>query len=106
MPLKVVKAVLPVTVVAGFRLHWRDLIGDLVIGIKIEEREVFIYNVADHEEAVRGGRQLGIWSTAGVPAAAAAILVPRRADGTWAGWRRYEELPPRPFLCLLGRLGL
>jgi saccharopine dehydrogenase-like NADP-dependent oxidoreductase len=106
VPLKVVKAVLPdpSSLAAGYT--GKTCIGDLVKGLKDgRPREVFIYNVADHEEACDEVGSQGISYTAGVPAAAAAILV---ATGRWDVGRmaNVEELPPRPFLSLLGQLGL
>jgi saccharopine dehydrogenase-like NADP-dependent oxidoreductase len=84
----------------------KTCIGDLVKGVKDgREREVFIYNVADHEQAFAEVGSQGISYTAGVPAVAAAILV---ATGRWdvRKMANVEELPPRPFLGLLGQLGL
>jgi saccharopine dehydrogenase-like NADP-dependent oxidoreductase len=106
VPLKVVKAVLPdpSSLAAGYK--GKTCIGDLVKGVKNgKEREVFIYNVADHEEAFAEVGSQGISYTAGVPAAAAAILI---ATGRWDIGRmaNVEELPPQPFLGLLGQLGL
>ncbi|MBP0438014.1 saccharopine dehydrogenase family protein [Tianweitania sediminis] len=106
VPLKVVKAALPdpSSLAPGYK--GKTCIGDLVRGVKNgQEREIFIYNVADHEEAFKEVGSQGISYTAGVPAAAAAILV---ATGRWDIGRmaNVEELPPRPFLGLLGQLGL
>ena len=106
VPLKVVKAVLPDpnSLAAGYTGN--TCIGDLVKGQKDgKEREVFIYNVASHEEAYREVGTQGISYTAGVPAVAAALLV---ADGQWDVERmvNVEELDPRPFLNLLNKMGL
>src|SRR5690606_1771780 len=84
----------------------KTCIGDLVKGVKDgKEREVFIYNVADHKEAFEEVGSQGISYTAGVPAVAAALLV---ATGEWdvKKMANIEELPPRPFLDLLGKIGL
>ena len=106
VPLKVVKAVLPdpSSLAAGYT--GKTCIGDVVKGEKDgKAREVFIYNVADHEQAFEEVGSQGISYTAGVPAAAAAMLV---ASGEWdaGGMRNVEELPARPFLALLDRMGL
>lgn len=106
VPLKVVKAVLPDpnSLAAGYTGN--TCIGDLVKGQKDgKEREVFIYNVASHEEAYKEVGTQGISYTAGVPAVAAALLV---ADGQWDVERmvNVEELDPRPFLNLLNKMGL
>lgn len=106
VPLKLVKAVLPDPSSLAPDYTGKTCIGDFVRGIKDgKEVEVFVYNVADHKEAYLEVGSQGISYTAGVPPVAAAILV---ANGTWdAGtMRNVEELPPRPFLELLGTLGL
>ena len=106
VPLKVVKAVLPDPGSLAPDYTGKTCIGDLVRGIKDgKEREVFIYNVADHKEAYEEVGSQGISYTAGVPAVAAAMLI---ATGEWdvKKMANIEDLPPRPFLDLLGRIGL
>jgi len=106
VPLKVVKAVLPDPASLAPGYTGKTCIGDVVKGVKDgREREVFIYNVADHEQAYAEVGSQGISYTAGVPAAAAAILIAR---GDWDVKKmvNVEELPPRPFLGLLDQLGL
>ncbi|MBB2972919.1 saccharopine dehydrogenase family protein [Mesorhizobium sp. RMAD-H1] len=106
VPLKVVKAVLPDPSSLAPDYTGKTCIGDVVKGVKEgKEREVFIYNVADHKEAYNEVGSQAISYTAGVPAAAAAILI---AQGEWdvGKMANVEELPPRPFLNLLNRIGL
>lgn len=106
IPLKVVKAVLPNPTSLAPNYTGKTCIGDLVKGKKDgKEREVFIYNVADHKDAYNEVGSQGISYTAGVPAVAAAILV---AQGTWDVEKmvNVEELPPSPFLNLLNQMGL
>ena len=106
VPLKVVKAVLPDPSSLAPEYTGKTCIGDLVKGKKDgEDREVFIYNVADHEDAYAEVGSQGISYTAGVPPVAAAILV---AKGTWDVHKmvNVEELPPQPFLGLLNQMGL
>lgn len=106
VPLKLVKAVLPDPASLAPDYTGKTCIGDLVRGQKDgKAAEVFIYNVADHAEAYAEVGSQGISYTAGVPAVAAALLI---ADGTWdvGGMRNIEELPPKPFLTVLDRLGL
>ncbi|MCB1653811.1 MAG: saccharopine dehydrogenase, partial [Pseudomonadales bacterium] len=84
----------------------KTCIGDLVKGTKDgQAREVFIYNVADHEDAYAETDSQGISYTAGVPPVAAALLVAR---GEWDVQRmvNVEELPAEPFLNALDVMGL
>ncbi|MCZ0960457.1 saccharopine dehydrogenase family protein [Paracoccus benzoatiresistens] len=106
VPLKVVKAVLPDPASLAPDYEGKTCIGDLVKGsLNGKPGEVFIYNVADHKEAFNEVGSQGISYTAGVPPVAAAILVAR---GVWDVKKmvNVEELPARPFLELLGDLGL
>jgi hypothetical protein len=106
VPLKVVKAVLPDPSSLAPDYAGKTCIGDLVKGVKDgKSREVFIYNVADHAEAFREVGSQAISYTAGVPAAAAAILV-ARGDWDVGQMANIEELPARPFLSLLDEMGL
>ncbi|MGN6773126.1 MAG: saccharopine dehydrogenase family protein [Rhizobiaceae bacterium] len=106
VPLKLVKAVLPDPGSLAPDYAGKTCIGDFVRGMKDgRQRELFIYNVADHEEAYEEVGSQGISYTAGVPAVAAAMLI---ASGDWDVRRmaNVEELPPRPFLGLLNSIGL
>ncbi|MEP9399640.1 saccharopine dehydrogenase family protein [Mesorhizobium sp. KR2-14] len=106
VPLKVVKAVLPDPSSLAPSYSGKTCIGDFVKGVKDgKEREVFIYNVADHAEAYQEVGSQGISYTAGVPAVAAALLV---AKGDWdvKKMANVEDLPPRPFLGVLNEIGL
>jgi saccharopine dehydrogenase-like NADP-dependent oxidoreductase len=70
-----------------------------------QERELLIYNVADHEDAYAETDSQGISYTAGVPPVAAARLI---VSGEWDAKRmvNVEELPAAPFLTLLDQMGL
>ncbi|MGV8988708.1 MAG: saccharopine dehydrogenase family protein [Cypionkella sp.] len=106
IPLKVVKAVLPDPASLAPGYTGKTCIGDLVKGTRNgKPAEVFIYNVADHKVAYEEVGSQGISYTAGVPPVAAAMLI---ADGTWdvKTMVNVEELPPRPFLGILNRIGL
>ncbi len=106
VPLKVVKAVLPDPSSLAPDYTGKTCIGDFVKGTKDgQPREVFIYNVADHKEAFEEVGSQGISYTAGVPPVAAAMLI---ATGEWdvGTMVNVEELPPKPFLGLLNRMGL
>lgn len=106
VPLRVVKAVLPDPASLAPSYQGLTCIGDMVRGVKDgRPREVFIYNVCDHAESWREVGSQAISYTAGVPAAAAALLIAR---GTWDLRRmaNVEELPPEPLLALLDEMGL
>ncbi|MBV1790671.1 saccharopine dehydrogenase family protein [Marinobacterium sp. D7] len=106
VPLKVVKAVLPDPSSLAPNYTGKTCIGDFVKGKKDgQEKEVFIYNVADHKDAYNEVGSQGISYTAGVPPVAAAILV---ATGEWdpKTMVNVEELDPRPFINLLNTMGL
>lgn len=106
VPLKVVKAVLPDPSSLAPNYTGKTCIGNKVKGKKAGvEREIFIYNVADHKEAFNEVGSQGISYTAGVPPVAAAILV---AQGVWdvAKMVNVEELDARPFINLLNDIGL
>jgi saccharopine dehydrogenase-like NADP-dependent oxidoreductase len=106
VPLKVIKALLPdpMTLAPGY--VGKTCIGNVVKGTKDgAPREMFIYQVADHEEAYAEVESQGISYTAGVPAIAAAMLI---ADGRWdtGTMVNVEELDPEPFIEILDRIGL
>lgn len=106
IPLKVVKAVLPDPASLAPGYTGKTCIGDLIKGVKDgKEREVFIYNIADHKEAFEEVGSQGISYTAGVPAVAAALLI---ADGRWdvGKMANIENLPAQPFLGIMNRIGL
>ena len=105
-PRDVVAAVLPDPASLAPDYQGKTCIGDLIKGTKDgQPRELFIYNVADHKEAYQEVGSQGISYTAGVPPVAAAILIAR---GPWdvRKMANVEDLPARPFLELLGEMGL
>ncbi|MVS98738.1 saccharopine dehydrogenase family protein [Devosia marina] len=106
VPLKVVKAVLPDPMSLAPDYSGKTFIGDLIKGERDGiETELLVYNISDHEDAFAETNSQAISYTAGVPAIAAAMLI---AKGEWDCHRmaNIEELPPVPFLDLLGRIGL
>lgn len=106
VPLKVVKACLPDPSSLAPEYEGKTCIGDYVKGFKDgKEKTVFIYNVADHKDAYNEVGSQGISYTAGVPPVAAAMLV---ATGEWdvKKMANVEELPPKPFINLLNKIGL
>ena len=81
-------------------------IGNLVKGQKNgEEKEIFVYNICDHEQCYKEVGSQAISYTAGVPAVAAAILI---NQGQWdvKTMANVEELDPDPYLDMLKKLGL
>ncbi|HAM39160.1 MAG: saccharopine dehydrogenase [Elusimicrobia bacterium RIFOXYC2_FULL_34_12] len=106
VPLKVVKACLPDPKSLAPNYTGKTCIGDLIKGQKDgKEKEIFIYNVSDHKDCYNEVESQAISYTAGVPPAAAAILV---AKGVWNPQTmvNVEELDPDPFIELLNKIGL
>jgi len=106
VPLKVLKAVLPDPLSLAPGYTGKTCIGNLVKGKKDgQDKEIFIYNVCDHAACYKEVESQAICYTAGVPPAAAAILV---AQNVWDVCRmvNVEELDPDPFLSLLAAMGL
>ena len=106
VPLKVVKACLPdpASLAPGYR--GKTCIGNLIKGTKDgREKQIFIYNVCDHQTCYEEVASQAISYTAGVPPVAAAILI---ATGEWDVRRmvNVEELDPDPFIELLANMGL
>ena len=105
-PLSVVKACLPDPASLAPGYTGKTCIGNLIKGEKDgEEKEIFIYNICDHQACYREVESQAVSYTAGVPAVAAALLV---ANGEWDVRRmvNVEELDPDPFLDLLNKIGL
>jgi len=106
VPLKVVKACLPDPTSLAPDYTGKTCIGNLIKGKKDgKDKEVFIYNTCDHKECYNEVESQAISYTAGVPPAAAAILV---AKGIWdpKTMVNVEELDPDPFIELLNKIGL
>jgi len=106
VPLKVLKAILPDPLSLAPNYVGKTCIGCLVRGEKNGKyKEVFIYNICDHQEAYKEVETQAICYTAGVPPVAAAILI---SKGIWdiKTMVNVEELDPDPFLELLNKMGL
>lgn len=106
VPLHVVKACLPepASLAAGYT--GKTCIGVQLTGISGGKRkELFIYNISDHERAYLDVGSQAIAYTAGIPPVAAALLVAR---GEWdvKAMVNVEQLDPIPLLNLLGEMGL
>jgi saccharopine dehydrogenase-like NADP-dependent oxidoreductase len=106
VPLKVLKAVLPDPASLAPNYTGFTCIGNLVKGKKNgKHKEIFIYNTCDHTACYKEVESQAISYTAGVPPAAAAILV---AQGVWnpKTMVNVEQLDPDPFIALLDTIGL
>ena len=106
VPLKVVKAVLPDPASLAPRYKGQTCIGNWVQGtLNGCDKGLWIYNVADHEQAYAEVGSQAISYTAGVPPVAAARLI---ADETWdvRTMAHVEDLDPAPFLTLMDQMGL
>ncbi len=106
VPLHVVKACLPDPASLASGYTGKTCIGAQIVGLsRGKKKEIFIYNICDHQQAYADVGSQAIAYTAGIPPVAAAILVAR---GEWDVRRmvNVEELDPKPLLNLLGVMGL
>ncbi|MBP7088634.1 MAG: saccharopine dehydrogenase, partial [Candidatus Omnitrophica bacterium] len=106
VPLKVSKAILPDPSSLAPNYTGKTCIGNLIKGKKDgKNKEIFIYNISDHEKCYKEVESQAICYTAGVPPVAAAILA---AQNIWdvKTMVNVEELNPDPFIKLLATLGL
>ncbi|MFU8855845.1 MAG: saccharopine dehydrogenase C-terminal domain-containing protein [Deferrisomatales bacterium] len=106
VPLQFLKAVLPDPGSLGPLTKGKTCIGVVARGVKAgAKREVYVYNICDHEEAYRETNSQAISYTTGVPAVVGAAMM---LGGRWrgAGVFNLEQFDPDPFLETLGRMGL
>jgi saccharopine dehydrogenase-like NADP-dependent oxidoreductase len=106
VPLKVLKALLPNPLSLAADYTGKTCIGNFIKGYKDNSaKEMFIYNICDHGQCYGELGSQAISYTAGVPPAAAAMLI---AKGAWdtKAMANVEELDPDPFISLLGKMGL
>jgi saccharopine dehydrogenase-like NADP-dependent oxidoreductase len=106
VPLKVLKAILPDPLTLAPNYTGKTCIGNFVKGKKDgKDKQIFIYNTCDHAACYKEVGSQAISYTAGVPPAAAAILI---AKGIWdvKTMVNVEELNPDPFIELLNKMGL
>ncbi len=105
-PLEFLKAVLPDPASLGERTKGKTCIGCLVHGRKDgKEKQYYIYNICDHEEAFAETGAQAVSYTTGVPAAIGARMI---ATGEWLkpGVWNMEQFDPAPFLEELQNRGL
>jgi saccharopine dehydrogenase (NAD+, L-lysine-forming) len=105
-PRDLVAACLPDPATLGDRMHGRTCAGTWVRGLGKDggPREVYLYQVADNQEAMgKWGAQAVVWQTAVNPVAALELL----DAGVWAGAGVLgpEAFDARPFLDLLPDYG-
>jgi saccharopine dehydrogenase (NAD+, L-lysine-forming) len=105
-PRDLVAACLPDPAALGDRMHGRTCAGTWVRGLGKDggPREVYLYQVADNQEAMgKWGAQAVVWQTAVNPVAALELL----DAGVWAGAGVLgpEAFDARPFLDLLPDYG-
>ena len=106
VPLQFLKAVLPDPSSLGPRTKGKTNIGCIFRGKKDgKEKNIYIYNVCDHQECYKEVGSQAVAYTTGVPAMIGAMLV---MNGTWQrpGVWNIEEFDPDPFMDALNRFGL
>ena len=106
IPLQFLKAVLPDPASLGPRTKGKTNIGCIFQGVKDgKPKNLYIYNVCDHEACFREVGSQAVSYTTGVPAMIGTALV---MDGTWQkpGVWNVEEFDPDPFMDALNKWGL
>jgi len=106
IPLQFLKAVLPDPSSLGPRTKGKTNIGCIFQGTKDGvARNLYIYNVCDHEACFREVGSQAISYTTGVPAMIGTMLV---MQGLWQrpGVWNVEEFDPDPFMEALNKWGL
>ncbi|MCP5515313.1 MAG: saccharopine dehydrogenase family protein [Spirochaetales bacterium] len=106
IPLQFLKALLPDPASLGPLTKGKTCIGCLIKGVKDgKEREYYIYNICDHEEAYREVQSQAISYTTGVPAMIGAKMM---LTGKWSGKGVFnmEQMDPDPFMEDLNKYGL
>lgn len=106
IPLKFLKALLPDPASLGPRTKGRTCIGCFVKGVKGgREKEVYVYNICDHQACYRELQSQAISYTTGVPAMLGAKML---LDGKWSGCGVFnvEQMDPDPFMNEMAEQGL
>jgi saccharopine dehydrogenase (NAD+, L-lysine-forming) len=106
VPLQFLKAVLPDPGSLGPLTKGKTCIGVIARGIRDgKRRQVYIYNICDHEACYREVKSQAISYTTGVPAVVGAIMM---LTGKWhkPGVWNMEQFDPEPFLETLAVMGL
>ncbi len=106
VPLQFLKAVLPDPGSLGPLTKGRTCIGVIARGLKDGKRkQVYIYNICDHEKCYAEVNSQAISYTTGVPAVVGGIMM---LTGKWhkPGVWNMEQFDPQPFLDEVGPMGL
>ena len=106
VPLQFLKAVLPDPASLGSRTKGKTNIGCIFKGKKDgKEKNIYIYNVCDHEECYKEVGSQAVAYTTGVPAMIGAMMLMTK---TWNkdGVHNIEEFDPDPFMEALNEFGL
>ena len=106
VPLQFLKAVLPDPGSLGPLTKGKTCIGVIARGLKDgERRQVYIYNICDHEQCYKEVNSQAISYTTGVPAVVGGIMM---LTGQWhkPGVWNMEQFDPEPFLAEVGPMGL
>ncbi|WP_270968832.1 saccharopine dehydrogenase family protein [Campylobacter upsaliensis] len=106
VPIEFLKTLLPDPASLGERTKGYTNIGCVIRGIKDgKDKQVYIYNVCNHEECFKETGAQAVSYTTGVPAMIGAKLV---ACGIWSGVgvKNMEEFDAKPFMDELNTQGL
>ena len=106
VPIQFLKALLPDPGSLGPLTKGKTCIGVIARGTKDgQKKQVYIYNICDHEECYKEVQSQAISYTTGVPAVVGAIMM---LTGKWhaAGVWNMEQFDPEVFLKELGPMGL
>lgn len=106
VPIQFLKALLPDPGTLGPLTKGKTCIGVIARGTKDGQRkQVYIYNICDHQACYQEVKSQAISYTTGVPAVVGAIMMLTgkwHAPGVW----NMEQFDPEPFLDVLGPMGL
>ncbi|EAK5560504.1 saccharopine dehydrogenase family protein [Campylobacter upsaliensis] len=106
VPIEFLKTLLPDPASLGERTKGYTNIGCVIRGVKDgKDKQVYIYNVCNHEECFKETLSQAVSYTTGVPAMIGAKLVAR---GIWSGVgvKNMEEFDAKPFMDELNSQGL
>ena len=106
VPIQFLKELLPDPASLGPRTKGKTCIGVLVHGVKDgKPRDVYLYNVCDHQACYREVQSQAISYTTGVPAMIGAKMM---LEGKWMrpGVWNMEQMDPDPFMADMNAHGL